>query len=69
MFTKTTTIDSILKDFNVKIEKLRTISSMKMDESTAHKQAAKEATAAAEAASRESARAAGIASKIEALIG
>ena len=67
MFTNT--IDSILKDFNVKIEKLRTISSMKLDEAKAQTIKAEAAAVAAEEAKAEAARAANIASKIEALIG
>lgn len=68
MFT-TNTIDSILKDFTVKIEKLRTISSMKMDEAKVQLIKADDATIAAKAAQAEAARAASIASKIEALVG
>lgn len=67
MFTNT--IDSILKDFNVKIEKLRTISSLKMDEAKAQKLKADVALKAADDATAEAKRAAGIASKIEALVG
>lgn len=67
MFTNT--IDSILKDFNVKIEKLRTISSLKMDEAKAQKLKADVALKAADDATAEAERAAGIASKIEALVG
>lgn len=65
----TTTIDSILSDFNVKINKLKAISSAKQDEMILHMEKSAAALTAANAAKAESERAESIASRIEALIG
>lgn len=68
MFT-VTTVDSILKDFTVKIEKLKAISSTKMQEVQTHQAAMDNAEKARETAKAEAVRAAQIASRIEALVG
>lgn len=65
----TTTIDSILKDFNVKIAKLKAISTSKLEEVEFHETAIEVATELRDEAKAEAARAASIASKIEALVG
>lgn len=67
MFSNTT--DSILRDFNIKITKLRTISSRKLEEAAFHEVAIEAATELRDEAKAEAARAASVASKIEALLG
>jgi len=65
----TTTIDSILKDFTVKIAQLNTIVGTKQAQAEVERQRALAAQSKAVALNAEAARAAAIASRIEALVG
>lgn len=64
-----TTIDSILKDFTVKINQLKAIADSKLAEADHHEQVKRSAEIARNDAKSEAARAAGIASRLETLIG
>ena len=65
----TTTVDSILKDFTVKIEKLRAIAKDKSEEADFMLDLADESTRKAAMLEKEAERADSIASRIEALVG
>lgn len=64
-----TTIDSILKDFTVKVDKLHSIAARKLEDADMYNDVAKAATELREEAKNEAIRASNIASRIEALIG